>query len=715
MFAAKGLARGVVAVSVGTALGAVSVVASSPASASRSAPTEGAPAVTGITPPAGHPSGGDIVTIAGRGLSTASAVHFGAAVSTQLHVISSTRIKVVTPKHPFGTVTVRVQTSSGRQSPRNDAARFTFTDAPKPLNWSMPVDPDPRSLYLGYVDISCASRHVCIAEPAPQNDADAVTPVMLQDGAWQRVQLPPSPTGSFTSADSSTCPLPTACLVVGLSGTQKSPHPTAWTWDGSVWSQAPEPQVGTAWGRPACAHGYAYCLVQGPDGVVLIYANGQWTATAQQFEPLACASPTFCMVRTATGDYAVWNGSAVGPGNQPFGSTAPTISCASPEFCLAVGDRGSDIPFWTFDGVAWSTAKSTGMSGYQTGPSCTTATSCWATIWAYGDVSRAVHFDGTTWTAHGRAAYRQLTALSCWSAHGCRAVDRAAFIHTFSGGTWSQHQPVPRVGHPTNVSCATDAMCVVVDLTGHAVRFDGTHWSAPEAVDVHREIRSVSCPTVHFCMTVDNLGYAARYAHGRWHPPTRVFAVTDPNSAAEVSCSSPDFCGAVVEGGRAAVYSDGRWRAPQQIDAVAISCTPPKQCVATGRGISVYTGRWSRPQARAHNFWNVGCAGSFCAFDSDQVWMRNDGVQAVGVRKRGPYGAIACATRHYCLFAESTQTGSGLAVDGASWAEAQIPEHNPKVDPPVASFVAGDCSTHFCMVLVGDRYGADLQETHASL
>jgi hypothetical protein len=298
--------------------------------------------------------------------------------------------------------------------------------------------------------------------------------------------------------------------------------------------------------------------------------------------------------------------------------------------------------------------------------------------------------------------------------HGCRAVDRAAFIYTLSSGKWFQRQPVPRAGHPTDVSCATKELCVVVDLTGHAVRFDGMQWSTPEAVDVHREIRSVSCPTIHFCMTIDNLGYAARYAHGRWHTPERVFAVTDPNTGADISCGSPDFCGAVVYDGRAAIFANGRWHARRHIGAYAISCTASRQCFATGRGLSFYDGRWERPLASSHNFGPLSCVGSFCAVNSRMLWMRSHGVFAIGPRQGSGYGAVTCATRRFCLVSDNTYKGSGIAVDGASWAAAQIPLHNPKPGSSAAAFTAGDCSENFCMVLVGDSY-VNLQETHASL
>src|SRR4051794_14068143 len=73
----------------------------------------GSPTVSGLTPPAGHPGGGDTVTIVGRGLDTARRIHFGSAVSTQLSHITPTHLRVVTPAHAAGTVSVRVDTANG--------------------------------------------------------------------------------------------------------------------------------------------------------------------------------------------------------------------------------------------------------------------------------------------------------------------------------------------------------------------------------------------------------------------------------------------------------------------------------------------------------------------------------------------------------------------------------------------------------------------------
>ncbi len=668
----------------------------------------GPPVVTGLTPPAGPLDGGDTVTIAGRGLSTVKHVHFGTAVSAQITIVSARMIRVVTPPHSRGTVPVWVVAGNRSSSSQSSAAQFTYTPSPAPVNWSAPSEFDPRSMSYGYTRVSCANRAVCIADPSPLAYRAAVTPVLLRDRSWQRVLLPPTGAGSFTSDDRSACPLPVWCVVAGWSGTANSRQPTVWTWNGSKWSVslvgAPPISVSSSWGPLVCAHGHDFCMVVDPDGVTRIYDHGQWTTPPQQFDPVSCVSDTFCLVRTTTG-YATWDGTLAGTGSQPFGNYSPTISCASATFCLAIARYRLHNLQWTFDGTSWSTLQDTNVRGYSTAPSCISATRCWLISYD-NDGSRSWRFDGRSWTNGGRVAGRQQASLSCWASGGCRSVDRAANIHTLSHGSWHTSQPIPRTGHPSDVSCPSDQMCIAVDQTGHALRFDGSLWHQPVSIDVHRQLRSVSCPTTHFCMATDNHGFAVRYSRDRWRKPVRFLAVDGRyGETSDVSCASPVFCMAVLQSGRAAVYRHGHWHDTPRLVAehgdflYGVSCPAANFCIAAGAGLSVYRGHWQAPVAGSHYFQDVSCAGTLCVAGASQVWMRNGGVLA---RAGAPAsGSVVCATRRFCLLSSSRQ-GDGVAVDGASWADAHIPGDR---------FSAGDCTRHFCMLLLGyDRN----QETHAS-
>ena len=67
-----------------------------------------APTVTGVSAAAGRSAGGDLLTVTGRGFSSATSVVFGGTVVYAFQVLSPSRIRVRVPAHTPGTVDVRV-------------------------------------------------------------------------------------------------------------------------------------------------------------------------------------------------------------------------------------------------------------------------------------------------------------------------------------------------------------------------------------------------------------------------------------------------------------------------------------------------------------------------------------------------------------------------------------------------------------------------------
>jgi hypothetical protein len=254
---------------------------------------------------------------------------------------------------------------------------------------------------------------------------------------------------------------------------------------------------------------------------------------------------------------------------------------------------------------------------------------------------------------------------------------------------------------------------MAVDVAGNALRFDGHRWHHPVKIDGERELHSVSCPTTNFCIALDANGNALRYADGRW---TRKHVFSTPAAryfSVDVSCATPHFCAAVYAE-QLAVYRDGRWhQASRIVDGsdlfYAVSCASEKYCVvATDKGVIVYDGEWHHTGGK-HYFGAVSCVRSLCAVDRGYprgTWMRNDGVlgPAVDPGKSQLVGAVVCATRHFCVIGDVTDTRLGIVADGASWTDAQIPG-----SPDYDFLRAGDCTRHFCMLLVGTH------ETHAGV
>ncbi len=94
----------------------------------------GAPTVTGVSPPKGPTSGGNVVEITGTNLANATVVRFGTTVVKNVIEDTKTAIKVNAPAHPgAGTINVRVTTSGGESldSPNDD---YTYERPTQTLN-----------------------------------------------------------------------------------------------------------------------------------------------------------------------------------------------------------------------------------------------------------------------------------------------------------------------------------------------------------------------------------------------------------------------------------------------------------------------------------------------------------------------------------------------------------------------------------------------------
>jgi hypothetical protein len=86
----------------------------------------GTPAITKISPAKGPGRGGTVVKIYGTWLSGASKVLFGTTKGTKIHVVSSTELTVVAPKHAKGQVSVTVTTGAGRSATVKDS-HYTYS------------------------------------------------------------------------------------------------------------------------------------------------------------------------------------------------------------------------------------------------------------------------------------------------------------------------------------------------------------------------------------------------------------------------------------------------------------------------------------------------------------------------------------------------------------------------------------------------------------
>lgn len=88
-----------------------------------------APTVSSVSPGSGPEAGGTKVTVRGHGFTHVHSVTFGSSAGKSLHVLSSSKLQVTAPKHPAGTVYVRVHTGHGTSGTKA-AARFAYLKPP---------------------------------------------------------------------------------------------------------------------------------------------------------------------------------------------------------------------------------------------------------------------------------------------------------------------------------------------------------------------------------------------------------------------------------------------------------------------------------------------------------------------------------------------------------------------------------------------------------
>jgi cell wall-associated NlpC family hydrolase len=108
-------------VCVSAAVALECVIVASPAAASVR------PTVAALSRHRGPYWGATLVAVRGSNLGDAQKVMFGSETGYALRVVSPTKLLVIDPEHDYGTVHVRVLTSTGTWSSRTPADRFTFT------------------------------------------------------------------------------------------------------------------------------------------------------------------------------------------------------------------------------------------------------------------------------------------------------------------------------------------------------------------------------------------------------------------------------------------------------------------------------------------------------------------------------------------------------------------------------------------------------------
>jgi hypothetical protein len=339
-----------------------------------------------------------------------------------------------------------------------------------------------------------------------------------------------APAGSIVAMS---CPTSKSC--VGIGSTEGALGGTSFlrTWNGKAW-------------------GPAYGALPG--------------SASDSLYDLSCLSAMFCVAagsRAVPGGQgpvaAVWKGtswSAVQAPPAPASAVHQAwfyqVSCATPKFCVAVGDYTANDIVETSAGFAdlwngtkwtlsWKMPPGTNQSfkaGDLSGVSCKSAVSCVAVGDTYTEYTTSINTDPTfrpvalIWSGKWRkvtppvpaGGHGLLSGVSCWSAKGCEVVGAyypkklgkvrtVALAESWNAGKWAVGKPQSPTTAPVlgQVSCLSSSSCLAVGTSsvvaqttrsfGEALK--GKKWvTVPVAVPAHGTGKSGAYPNSYIIDSV---------------------------------------------------------------------------------------------------------------------------------------------------------------------------------------------------------------------
>ena len=135
------------------------------------------PVITALSPAAGTPAGGTVVTITGSGFTGATGASFGGVTATGFIVDTDTQIRVASPVHVAGIVDVVVN-GPGGASVTDTATKYTYTNAAIPVVTA--VNPVSSPITGGTV-VSITGTGFTGATSVTFGGTAATTPSVLSD------------------------------------------------------------------------------------------------------------------------------------------------------------------------------------------------------------------------------------------------------------------------------------------------------------------------------------------------------------------------------------------------------------------------------------------------------------------------------------------------------------------------------------------------------
>ncbi len=267
---------------------------------------------------------------------------------------------------------------------------------------------------------------------------------------------------------SASCSTPTLCIAVGDNGIA-AVEDGAYEYLTIADQDANLPSLNSI----SCVPGKRFCMAVDSRGQAVPWIDGEFgdlTHVDGTFvlESVSCPTDTFCKAvddfgKVFTYANGVWSATSVQLSGTPAQGT-PRLSCATPQFCVAVAQGASGVVYYKFTASGWSTATGVGTAADAAPRSlvCTLASFCLLTT----NKGSAARFDGnSTWTVKQVVQTVQVPIFAgCAPATTtCQAIDQnVKGYSTGDGVTWSSSTDLrgTTLSAPSSVSCLAADLCV---------------------------------------------------------------------------------------------------------------------------------------------------------------------------------------------------------------------------------------------------------------
>jgi hypothetical protein len=723
------------------------------------APPAGAsigPKITGDTPSHGTALGGTRVTVVGSGFTRVSKVTFGSRVGTAIHVLSSTKLTVTTPRAvAVEVVNVRVSTSFGTSSVTR-ADRYTYDPAPRVSSLSPASAADSGGAAVtikgsGFTGASEVRFGVALYVPMKViSDSEIVVHAPPGSGTVNVQVSGQYGTSPVTSADSFTFvhhtpPPPTLLPIPSVAVTYRSQSTITLSWTnpgnaaysgvqinrlaGSAAPSAPQygdlvivlPADVTSFTdrglNPATQ--YSYSLFAGSVGIGGRAAPASVTATTRASDTVApgqvanlqavaldgsdveltWANPSdddlagVCLFRTV----------GTAPTLDPTGHSCTQVGAGETSYLDANVEQESTYTYSLFahDGAPnYATpvaAVTVRTLRYQPPPA---GTGLYARVTA-----TSVVFNRTTplppWSGRGAGTERYRRG---WASPATPWSDDRALMQEYSL-TPNTAYSYAFFGESVNRDYGPAETITLTTRPAQAVapRFA---WSAAARPDLYvQHAGLLSCASASFCLAMSPGGTYVTFDGTRWAAPRSDRAVEDPVA---VSCPTSSFC-AAIGGEDVLMYQHGSWSAPIHVDPDdaasldALSCPTAMFCVAFddhGARTTFDGSRWSHmtPLSPDSDPVAVSCvAASFCA--TLNGWTFRDGawtqVATGGTGFPAHLARLSCVSSTFCLAVDQLNVAAKY-FNGLAW--LSLPAPVSRTDGQWPTSVSCVSSTH-CVAL----------------